>query len=242
MEKVIDEILVALAEDVDPALPAILTAHLSIDCATVGSEKELMLGKGVCLPLSALAQPVWDYVAMGHIHKPQVLGEHPPVVYPGSLDRIDFGEEGDEKGFYVVELARGETRFHRETIKVRPFKTIRCDLMDAAEPTEALIAAIEKADLEGAVVRLAYTLQAERANAINEEAVREALTGVFDMVWRPELIQGTIRSRHPEINEAVTANPLAALEKYLTLKPELAELGSRLLARAEELMAEEASP
>jgi hypothetical protein len=62
------------------------------------------------------------------------------------------------------------------------------------------------------------------------------------MVWRPELIQGTIRSRHPEINEAVTANPLAALEKYLTLKPELAELGSRLLARAEELMAEEASP
>ena len=31
------------------------------------------------------ALPQLDYVALGHIHKRQVLGEDPPVVYAGSL-------------------------------------------------------------------------------------------------------------------------------------------------------------
>ncbi len=48
---------------------------------------------------------------MGHIHKHQNLTrdreEAPPVIYSGSMERIDFGEEGDPKGFCWVELDRG---------------------------------------------------------------------------------------------------------------------------------------
>lgn len=239
LEQAIDEILLALAEEVDPAVPAILTAHLSIDVATLGSEQDLMLGKGLTLPLSSLANPAWDYVAMGHIHKPQVLGDKPCCVYPGSLERIDFGEEKDDKGFAVLEVRRGEVKHWREPVDVRPFKTIRIDLMDEADPTAGLIQAIEKVGVEGAIVRLAYTIQAERANALNEEEVKAALTGAFDVVWRPDLIQGTIRARHPELTEALTGDPLKALEKYLTLKPELEPWRERLLVKAEALLAEE---
>lgn len=239
LEHAIDEMLLALAEDVDPALPAVLTAHLSIDVATLGSEQDLMLGKGLTLPLSSLANPAWDYVAMGHIHKPQVLGDQPPCVYPGSLDRIDFGEERDDKGFYDVELVKGAPVLRRELIDTRPFRTVRVDLCDHADPTEGLLEAIARHDLEGAVVRLAYVLQAERANALDEARVREALTTAFDVVWRPELIQGAVRSRHPELTEALTGDPLAALAKYVTLKPELEARLERLLEKARELMAEE---
>ncbi|HEY9722619.1 MAG TPA: exonuclease SbcCD subunit D [Oscillatoriaceae cyanobacterium] len=238
LEGVIDETLAALAEAVEPDVPAVLTAHLSIDTATLGSEQALMLGKGLTLPREALCLPQFDYVAMGHVHKPQIIGDKPSAVYPGSLDRIDFGEEKDDKGFYAVSVSRGEVALERVGIDVRPFRTVRVDLCDAADPTAELLAAIARQPLEGAVVRLAYVLQAERANSINEEAVREALAGTFDVVWRPELIPGTVRSRHPELNEAVVTNPLAALEKYLGLRPELEGSREALLAKAAELLEE----
>lgn len=241
LEQVIDEVLTALAEQIDPKIPSLLTAHLSIDAATVGSERELMLGKGLTLPLETLANPVYDYVAMGHIHKHQVLGAQPPCVYPGSLDRIDFGEAEDEKGFYVVDMEKGKATMQRIRVDVRAFKTIRVDLTEADDPTEALLAAIAGEDVEHAVVRLAYKLQADRANAINEERVRQALAGAFDLVWRPDLVQGSARVRDPELNESIADQPLAALKRYLALKPELADQAAQLMAKAEELLGEEAS-
>ena len=51
----------------------------------VGSERGIMLGRDVAVGLASLADPRWDYVAMGHIHKHQALnaaGSHPPIVYP----------------------------------------------------------------------------------------------------------------------------------------------------------------
>ena len=242
LEQVIDDTLHALAAEVDPAIPAVLTAHLSVDVATLGSERDLMLGKGLTLPLATLALPAWDYVAMGHIHKPQVLEAGPglpPVVYPGSLDRIDFGEERDDKGFWIVDLVRGERpAMERVAIDVRPFRTVRVDLCEADDCTAGLIEAVNRADCAGAVVRLAYVLQAERAAAIDETAVREALAQAFDVAWRPELIQGAARARHPELAEALSGNPLGALEKYLGLRPELAGREEALLSRARALLAE----
>jgi exonuclease SbcD len=240
LEQVIDEVLTALAEQVDPELPALLTAHLSIEDASLGSERELMLGKGLTLPLATLANPVYDYVAMGHIHKHQVLGQQPPCVYPGSLDRIDFGEAEDEKGFYVVDIERGKATLQRVLVDVRDFKTIRVDLTQAEDPTEALLAAIAQENIEGAVVRLAYTLQADRANAISEERIRQALAGAFDVAWRPNLVQGAARVRDPELNETIADQPLAALKRYLALRPELADHADELLSRAEALLSEEA--
>lgn len=242
LEGVIDETIAALADQITPDAPAMLTAHLSIDSATLGSEQALMLGKGLTLPREALCLPQFDYVAMGHVHKHQIIGQSPPAVYPGSLDRIDFGEEKDDKGFYAVTLSRGQAELERVGVDVRPFKTVRVDLCDAEDPTAELLAAIARHTLDDAVVRLAYVLQAERANAINEEAVREALASAFDVVWRPELIPGTVRSRHPELNEEVVSNPLAALEKYLGLRPELESNRAALLAKAAELLDSECEP
>ena len=70
---------------VDPALPVVLTAHASVQGAIYGGERSVMLGSDLVLPGSLVRDPRLDYVALGHIHKPQDLNEggHHPVIYPG---------------------------------------------------------------------------------------------------------------------------------------------------------------
>jgi len=63
---------------------------------TIGQEHALLPGN--------VANPAFDYIALGHIHRHQVLSQNPPVVYSGSLERLDFSEEEDDKGFYLVEI------------------------------------------------------------------------------------------------------------------------------------------
>ncbi len=95
-----------LAARLDPSLPSILAAHVLVGDAQVGrgSERAMSIGQEPALLLGNIANPAFDYVALGHIHKHQVLSEKPPVVYAGSLERVDFGEENDDKGFYVVDI------------------------------------------------------------------------------------------------------------------------------------------
>ena len=93
------------AHHLNPEVPAILTGHVTINGATVGTERSMMLGQDHVLLASAVQRPQLDYVALGHIHKHQVLRqESPMVVYSGSLQRVDFSEEGDNKGFCVIDL------------------------------------------------------------------------------------------------------------------------------------------
>ncbi len=104
LQQVLTNIIAAQAAKLDPTLPSILAAHVWVAGARVGSESLMTIGQEHVLLLSNVAHPAFDYVALGHIHKHQVLSEHPPVVYAGSLERVDFSEEGDEKGFYVVDI------------------------------------------------------------------------------------------------------------------------------------------
>lgn len=62
-----------------------------------------------------------DYVALGHIHRPQTAGRA-SVRYSGSPLAFGFDEEGQEKSMSLVELdANGAA-----TIELIPFRPVRC--------------------------------------------------------------------------------------------------------------------
>ena len=121
-------------ERLDPAVPAVLSAHVSVLGATYGSERSMALGRDHVLQYGNVALPALDYVGLGHIHKHQVLGDWPPVVYSGSLQAVDFGEENEDKGFCLVEIdptmPNGRrARWEFVPVPSRTFVTIDVDVL-----------------------------------------------------------------------------------------------------------------
>jgi len=116
-----------------------------------------MLGSDLVLPGSLVKDPRLDYVALGHIHKPQDLnsGQQPPVIYPGSIERVDFGEVEDDKFFVIVEVARGRSKVTWHKLEGRLFVDRYVRLESQEGVTDRLRAALPPSEeLQGAVVRL----------------------------------------------------------------------------------------
>jgi exonuclease SbcD len=171
----------ALAEEADQYgdVPRLFTGHFTVSGAVVGSERDIMLGRDIAVGLDVLADDRWDYVALGHIHKHQNLtktrDDVPPVVYSGSMERIDFGEEGDPKGFCRVDLMRRQTRWEFVKVDCRPFVTLRHDLTKSTRPTEDLLRYIGRHDLRDSVVRLLVKVSITNESELNEMNIRAAL-------------------------------------------------------------------
>lgn len=156
-EKLI-ELVQGWLEQVDPGLPVVLAAHCSVQGASYGIEHKVMLGRDLVLPGSLVKDSRLDYVALGHIHKNQDLnaGAHPPVIYPGSIERVDFGEAQDEKFFVIADVNKGHTHVEWcQLTGIRPFidRFIRLESQEGV--TERILKAFPPAEqLQGAIVRL----------------------------------------------------------------------------------------
>ena len=228
-----------LAEQVDPNLPAILTAHGSVTNAILSSEQSIMMvGHDPIIPLSVLTHPAWDYVALGHIHRHQDLnpGQQPPVVYCGSIERIDFGEEREDKGFVWAEVAKGNTSYTFVPAPARPFVTLRLDAQ-TGDPMAQLDAELERRDITDAVVRVIITVAAEQSDQIPERDIRERLRPAYLVAGiTKEEIKAAPRSRDSELTE--TLGPIQALERYIAANPDYADRQDALLERAQRLLQE----
>jgi exonuclease SbcD len=201
-----------------------------------------MLGKDLVLPKSVVALPGVDYVAMGHVHKHQALGTHPPVVYPGSIERIDFGEEHEDKGCVLVELERGDTRWQFHRLTARPFVTIGVDVRGSPDPQARVALAISKHELTGAITRVKVEARADQAAQLRTDEIRQLLeeAGAFTVAAIAVDVERAARGRLGEAGHDLLEGltPRRALELYLRSKNTPEERITTLLAAAEELFQE----
>lgn len=216
-------------------MPRVLAGHLTLAEAKLGSERSALLGREVAIARSVIADPVWDYIALGHIHMHQEIdpGSYPPIVYSGSLERIDFGEEGEQKGFCWVELRREDTSWKFVPVQARPFLTIRVDAREQGDPTEAVLA--QAAAVEpGSVVRLIVRMRAEQEPAFREGEIRARLEGASSLTVSRE-VESEARTRLGDVSpEALT--PMQLLERYFEAKGVEEGRLERLLERGETLL------
>lgn len=231
-------VLEAEIRRLDPQIPTVLLAHLMADRASLGAEKFLAVGKGFTIPMSMLIREEFDYVALGHVHKHQNLNpsNNPPVIYPGSIERVDFGEEKEAKGYIFVKVQPGKVEWEFCRLPARPFITIEMDVSEQEDPLEAVLETIAKQDIEEKVVRLIYKLRSEQLDLINTSAIDRALQSAHSHSIRPELVSQLARPRLPELGVGNTLNPIEALTTYLNNREDLEDIRKDLLEAAEVLL------
>lgn len=215
IESRISELVEGWIEEADKKLPLILTAHASVEGATFGMERMVMLGSDLVLPTSLVKDPRLDYVAMGHIHKPQDVneGNHPPVIYPGSIERIDFGEAKDDKFYIIAEVERGSAKVEWKKIEgTRPFIEGKAVVTSNENVTEFLKSKLPK-DMSNAIVKLTVEYPREWDALIDESALRKFASDAFEfhLVKRPKV---EARVRIPEGQVVSSMSPLDLLGQY----------------------------
>jgi exonuclease SbcD len=233
--------LLDLVSELDPALPALLVAHVAVSTAKPGSERSMVVGRDPILLLGNVALPAFDYVALGHIHRQQVLLQNPPVVYAGSLERFDFGDEDEDKGFYEVNVdTTGKEKsvayeFHK--VDARRFATITVDITsEDQDPTGTVVSAInqQRVAIENAVVRVHICLPATLETSIREVEINKALKKAHYAVVAKEVRQEA-RLRLGELMSQ-RLSPIEALKRYLETKKVRAERQEVLLEYGEKLI------
>ena len=216
LEQRITIILEARMNELDPTLPTIFTAHGSVQGAMYGNERTVMLGKDLVLPGSLVKDPRLDYVALGHIHKHQDLnpGAHPPVIYPGSIERVDFGEAADDKGFVIAEVEKGHTSYRFIKMDGRAFydRTVKIDQREGMmERILAVLPADER--ITDAIVKLPIEYPRELEMFLDETVLREKCASAleFHLIRRP---QEEARLRLPSDQSIASLSPLELLTMY----------------------------
>lgn len=218
IEETIGDLIKEWVEEADTSLPIILTAHASIEGAKFGGERLVMLGNDLVLSGSLVKNPKFSYVAMGHIHKPQDVNEpyQPPVVYPGSIERVDFGEAKEDRFFVIADIEKDkktEVKWIQLT-GARKFIDRRTVLRSNENVTEALKDALPSPkEMSEAIVRLSVEYPREWDSLIDESALRKYTEGTFEfhLVKKP---QSESRVRIPEGQVVSSLSPLDLLEQY----------------------------
>ncbi|MEJ2413079.1 MAG: exonuclease subunit SbcD [Anaerolineales bacterium] len=217
MERKLSQDLDNWLKEADPDLPTVLAAHATVEGSVYGGERSVSLGTDFVLPLSLAADPRLDYTALGHIHKKQQLNpkNHPPVAYPGSIERVNFGEAQDKKYFLIAEVQKGKTKIDwRELENIRPFVDLRISLESSDDITGQIRAALPPDNqLTDAVTRLVLEYPRSWEPLIDEGAVRSMMEETFEFHFHKEPIYEP-RIRLPKDRAVGSLSPQELLDEY----------------------------
>ena len=171
----------ALSESFSPETVNVFVGHAFVQGGAAGGGERLAhLADEYSVPTTAFP-PTATYVALGHLHRPQVVRGATAIHYCGSPLQLDFGEEAQAKQVNVVELEPGLPAKVRAVLldSGRPLRTLVGSLDDLSGLAETkLVTGSDESDRPWLRVRLQ-----EQARAGLADEVRELLgAGVVDVV------------------------------------------------------------
>ncbi len=229
------------AKKLDPAIPAILAAHMTVSNGVFsGSEKRAVYGTDPLFLPSQLAIEPFDYVALGHLHRHQDLNSHGtiPIVYAGSIERIDFGERKEPKGFCIVSIkAKHDVTYEFIEGPMRPFIQIEVTLAKDQPHTEQIINAIKKHDIQDAVIKVVYCVPEDTADLVDLKIVQQACEAAHHLVGIIPIRTTSKRVRRTG-SMNVSMDMQSLLGNYFAEKPELNLKKEDLLEKAMALLEE----
>jgi DNA repair protein SbcD/Mre11 len=255
-EESIEQWITEIAANLESDIPALLAGHVAVQGARVGMEGIMAIGREVMVSRKVLVNPAFSYVALGHVHRFQDLNPKsaPAVVYCGSLERVDFGEENEPKGFVLINIntPKVETAITAKTqfdtsytfieTPARRFVTVNVEL-GANEGTLEVLEAINRHNIKDAIVKV--VVRSHEDIALEEREIRQALAeAAFVLPVIREVERPMARMRAPELagkqQQSGREYALFALEEYLRTrdftdarKEQLRQAAGRLVKREE---------
>jgi exonuclease SbcD len=253
IEDRVSNILEHWLDELDPQLPSILLAHCSVLGAVFSTERKVMLGKDMVLPGWLVKDSRLDYTALGHIHKFQDLneGHFPPVIYPGSIERIDFGELNDQKGFIVAEVQKGKTSYEHRALEVRPFIEADFDFtqkgkvfLNGAEivpcgigrETDSIIEGVKcQWNVKDSILKIIINFPKEMDENFDDKRLISAFGSAFEFkIVKKAKLEERLRITGMTVGEITAFTPIKFLEIYFSMigKPDIFQKDPELKALA----------
>lgn len=236
MAEKVGNALEQLMSKADPSLPLILTAHASVQGAKFGSERAVMLGQELVLSPALLRDKRLDYVALGHIHQHQSLNgdDHPPIIYPGSIERIDFGEAHEAKGFVLANLERGAAKWQFHKLDTRRFMDFKVEPQAAETFMSDIWAKIPATEeVAGAICRLQLFYPRDWESLLDEPALQRHFEGALSF----QVQKHRTTEKRARLGDAAAVQTLSPLE-LLNLYWDSIEMGAEDAAALQTLAQE----
>lgn len=195
----VQEAMRVLSAGFEPDAVSVLVTHLLADDAMVGpggGERELHMAMGIYGVRRAALPVEAQYIALGHVHKPQEIACATKAAYSGSLLQLDFGEREQQKYVNLIEAHARQPA----TVTPLPISAGR-RLVDIGMPEHG-VALNEIArykdetadawarvfvDVDIPVANLAQLVRAELPNAVHVERARSAVTNEPESIERAHL-------------------------------------------------------
>lgn len=234
ISKAVAHIINDYAQKIDQTIPAVLASHITVNTGIFsGSEKRAIYGNDPMLMPSQLAIKPFDYVALGHLHRHQNLNPngYPAVVYSGSIERIDFGERKEEKGFCLVSIAeKGKATYEFIPVPTRPFIQIEVKLVSGISQTDQIIDEIKKHDLRDAIVKIMYHIPAGKKDMVDLKTISIACNDALDVIGVIPIHTFESREKRP-CALRVDMDLQTLLGSYFATKPELTQRQDDLIEK-----------
>jgi len=223
ISKAVSIIIRDYTQKLDPAIPAILASHLTVSSGIFsGSEKRAIYGTDPVLLPSQLALPPLDYIALGHLHRYQQLNPNnsPAIVYSGSIERVDFGERKEDKGFCIVTIHDKNKTTH-EFIKTptRPFIQIEVTLKSDIDHTQQILNELSRYTITNSVIKIIYHIPAGRKDRVDLPAIQRACADAQYVVGIIPVREPISRERRAHMSIGMNLETL--LHNYFEAKEEL---------------------
>ncbi len=139
--------LAEICQEKYPNLPKIAMGHLyAHGVSTSESEREIQIGNEAGIDSDCFSQ-TFDYVALGHIHRPQIIGGNERIRYSGSPIPLSFSEKNDQKIVLFLEVSDNKIQ-EIKTIDVPKFRDLKRISGTLEEVKSKLIAHQNEAQLQ----------------------------------------------------------------------------------------------
>ncbi len=237
MEKKINEDY----ETIDLRYPTIFGGHFSIKDAVSGSEqKTINKFKEPIISKEIFVGKKYIYVGMGHLHTYQKVLDNPLCIYGGSINRVDFNEWKEDKGFVYLEYENEKINYNFIKVDAKRFVLLQYDLQDEELPEEYIIKDLinSKSKFDNSIVKMSITLSDKNKNNYNGGMINKLLNEYNCDIFEP-IIPHILRSDNAEhVSYEKFSNPSDALNTYcyaqknITNKEKFLKIGEEIIKKS----------